>query len=69
MVITRYSLHHFPNLDKTFNEIDRVLKNSGLLFISDPKPNDIDINRFVDKYMQKKKDGHIKFIQKKNLYH
>ena len=26
MVITRYALHHFPNLDKTFNEIDRVLK-------------------------------------------
>ena len=25
MVITRYALHHFSNLDKTFNEIDRVL--------------------------------------------
>ena len=67
MVITRYALHHFPNLDKTFNEIDRVLKNNGLLFISDPKPNDIDVNRFVDKYMQKKKDGHIKFYTKEEL--
>ena len=67
MVITRYALHHFPNLDKTFNEIDRVLKNNGLLFISDPKPNDIDINRFVDKYMQKKKDGHIKFYTKEEF--
>lgn len=32
--------------------------------MSDPAPNDDDIERFVDEYMQMKKDGHIKFYTK-----
>ena len=64
MVITRYALHHFPVIDKTFSEIGRVLKTDGILFLSDPAPNDDDTNRFVDAYMQMKKDGHIKFYTK-----
>lgn len=61
MVITRYALHHFPMIEKTFSEIGRVLKKDGMLFLSDPMPNDDDTSRFVDAYMQMKKDGHIKF--------
>ena len=61
MVITRYALHHFPVIEKTFSEIGRVLKTDGMLFLSDPAPNDDDEKRFVDAYMQMKKDGHIKF--------
>jgi ubiquinone/menaquinone biosynthesis C-methylase UbiE len=64
MVITRYALHHFPEINKTFKEINRVLKPNGKLFISDPAPNDDDSERFVDAYMQMKKDGHIKFYAK-----
>ena len=33
-------------------------------FLSDPAPNDDDVERFVDEYMQMKKDGHIKFYTK-----
>ena len=61
MVITRYALHHFPAIKDTFREINRVLKKNGLFFLSDPAPNDDDTERFVDEYMQMKKDGHIKF--------
>lgn len=61
MVITRYALHHFPMIEKTFSEIGRVLSETGILFLSDPAPNDDDTERFVDAYMQMKKDGHIKF--------
>lgn len=64
MVITRYALHHFPQINDTFKEISRVLKPNGVLFISDPTPNEDDIERFVDAYMQMKKDGHIKFYTK-----
>ncbi len=64
MVITRYALHHFPTIEKTFSEIGRVLKINGRLFVSDPTPNDDDEERFVDAYMQMKKDGHIKFYTK-----
>ena len=64
MVITRYALHHFPNIRDTFREVGRVLKPGGILFLSDPAPNVDDTERFVDAYMQMKKDGHIKFYTK-----
>lgn len=65
MVITRYALHHFPDIEHSISEVARVLKNNGYFFISDPCPNDCDYSRFVDEYMQLKKDGHIKFYTKK----
>ena len=57
-------MHHFPAIGDTFREINRVLKNGGILFLSDPAPNDNDVDRFVDEYMQMKKDGHIRFYTK-----
>lgn len=65
LVITRYALHHFPDIQRSIKEVRRVLKAGGYLFISDPTPNDNDVERFVDAYMQMKKDGHIKFYSKK----
>lgn len=64
MVISRYALHHFPDIQKSISEVSRVLKSGGFLFISDPMPNADDTSRFVDEYMQLKKDGHIKFYTK-----
>lgn len=61
MVVSRYALHHFPKIHNSISEVSRVLKEDGLFFISDPTPNDTDYDRFVDAYMQLKKDGHIKF--------
>jgi len=61
IVVTRYALHHFPNMKRAFGEISRVLKPNGQLFLTDPTPNREDENRFVDAYMQLKDDGHIKF--------
>ena len=64
MVISRYALHHFPDIQKSISEVSRVIKPKGFLFISDPTPNVNDTSRFVDGYMQLKKDGHIKFYTK-----
>ena len=61
LLVTRYALHHFPEIRKSIQEVSRVLKENGQFFISDPRPNDCDKTRFVDDYMQLKKDGHIKF--------
>lgn len=63
-VVTRYALHHFPNINKTFEEISRVVKSGGVFFISDPTPNENDDIRFIDTYMQMKDDGHVKFYTK-----
>ena len=65
MVISRYALHHFPDIEHSIGEVSRVLKKNGYFFVSDPCPNDCDSSRFVDEYMQMKKDGHIKFYTKK----
>lgn len=64
LVVTRYALHHFPNIENSMKEMARVLKPGGKLFISDPRPNECDVTRFVDDYMQLKKDGHVKFYTK-----
>ncbi len=61
LVVTRYALHHFPDIEHSIKEVSRVLRSSGRLFISDPCPNECDTKRFVDDYMRLKKDGHIKF--------
>ncbi|WP_171031765.1 class I SAM-dependent methyltransferase [[Clostridium] hylemonae] len=60
-IVTRYALHHFPDIENSFKEMYRVLKSEGKLVIADPVPNENDNDRFVDKYMQIKQDGHIKF--------
>ncbi|MBR6850575.1 MAG: methyltransferase domain-containing protein [Lachnospiraceae bacterium] len=64
LVVTRYALHHFPDIEHSIGEVRRVLKTGGKLFISDPRPNECDTDRFVDDYMRLKKDGHIKFYTK-----
>lgn len=61
IIISRYALHHFPDIQISFAEMYRILKPNGKLIISDPSPNDNDKYGFVDKYMQMKQDGHIKF--------
>lgn len=66
MVISRYALHHFPDIQKSISEVSRVIKPEGFLFISDPTPNVNDTSRFVDEYMQLKKMVILSSIQKMN---
>ena len=61
IVVSRYALHHFPDIEKSLSEVFRVLKSSGSFFISDPAPDANDKDGAVDRYMQVKKDGHIRF--------
>lgn len=67
MIVTRYALHHFPDIESSFAEIARVLKKDGKLLIADPVPAQTDNVGFVDEYMKLKKDGHIKFYTKNEL--
>lgn len=60
-VISRYAIHHFPNIKQTIKELYNIVKPSGQVLISDPTINKIDGKRFVDKYMQLRDDGHVKF--------
>ncbi|WP_297422636.1 class I SAM-dependent methyltransferase [Clostridium sp.] len=63
-IVTRYALHHFPNIEETIKQLQRIVREGGQIYISDPTPNKIDNKRFVDKYMQLRDDGHVKFYTK-----
>ena len=67
VIVSRYCLHHFPDIEKIFGEIARVLKLDGQFFISDPTPNEDDFMRFVDTFMHMKDDGHNKFYTKEEF--
>ena len=60
-IVCRYAIHHFPSIKSTIKEIVRILKNDGSFTLSDCTVNEIDNEGFVDKYMQLKDDGHVKF--------
>ena len=64
LVVSRYVLHHVPDIRRCITEISRVLRPGGCFFLSDPAPNAVDSERFVDRYMQLKPDGHIRFYTK-----
>lgn len=62
-IVTRYALHHFPAIEFSFHEMYRILKPNGTLILSDPTPNDNDVCGFVDRFMQMKADGHVRFYR------
>lgn len=67
IIVTRYALHHFPDIAHTFSELARILKKGGQLLVVDPTPNANDTSRFVDAYMKMKPDGHIKYYTKEEF--
>lgn len=60
-IITRYSLHHFPNIERTASEMDRVLKTKSTIVICDCIPTKDDHVRFIDSWMRVLGDGHVSF--------
>ena len=67
VIYSRYALHHFPDIHYAFSELKRVLKPKGRIVLSDPTPNDNDKLGFVDAFMKKKPDGHVKFYTKREF--
>jgi ubiquinone/menaquinone biosynthesis C-methylase UbiE len=63
-IVTRFALHHFVEIEKSFMEFNRILKKGGQLFISDPTPNNDDNDNFVNIFMQLVPDGHVTFYRK-----
>lgn len=61
--VSRYALHHFPDIEQSIKEIRRVTKNNGFFILSDPKTYDDDNQNFVDRFQKLKPDGHVHFYQ------
>lgn len=61
LIVTRYAIHHFPQIEKTIKILSGLLKKDGHILVSDPVRNPDDTNRIIDKFMEIKGDGHIGF--------
>lgn len=67
-VVTRYALHHFPNILQTRDELNRILKAKSRIVICDCEPADVDQNGiFIDQWMRLLGDGHVHFYTSNEL--
>ena len=66
-IISRYALHHFPNIRLSVNEMGRTLESHGFVIISDPAPYDEDIVEFYNAFQALKQDGHVRAYKTEEL--
>lgn len=60
-IVTRYALHHFPDIEKSIGEISRVMEPGGFFLLSDPVTFEQDGGGFIDTFQNLKNDGHVHF--------
>ena len=65
--ISRYALHHFPNINHSIKEIKRVLEKDGFFILSDAKTYDIDKKGFIDEFQRFLVDGHNHFYYENEI--
>ncbi|MGD9201932.1 MAG: class I SAM-dependent methyltransferase [Chitinispirillia bacterium] len=65
--ISRYAFHHFPDIEKSVEEIGRIINTSGFFILSDPKTYGTDTTNFIDNFQRLKPDGHVHFYQEKEI--
>ncbi|MEJ2607869.1 MAG: class I SAM-dependent methyltransferase [Anaerolineales bacterium] len=65
--ISRYALHHFPNVRRSIGEIYRVLQENGFFILSDAKTYDIDRDGFIDAFQKFLEDGHEHFYYEQEI--
>lgn len=66
-IISRYALHHFPNIEVSVNNFYRILEPGGFVITSDPVTYEEDTTHFIDKFQKLKKDGHVHFYKEAEL--
>jgi ubiquinone/menaquinone biosynthesis C-methylase UbiE len=65
--ISRYAIHHFPNINHSVRETNRVLENGGFFILSDAKTYDIDKEGFIDEFQKFLEDGHNHFYYESEI--
>jgi ubiquinone/menaquinone biosynthesis C-methylase UbiE len=62
-IVTRYAIHHFPDIQKTINQLYELLTKDGIFIICDPTPFPQDTDKIIDEFMKLKNDGHVSFYR------
>ena len=65
--ISRYAMHHFPDINHSIGEIGRVLEQGGFFILSDAKTYDIDKKGFIDEFQKYLEDGHNHFYYENEI--
>lgn len=65
--ISRYAMHHFPDINHSIKEINRVLEKNGFFILSDAKTYDIDKKGFIDEFQKYLEDGHNHFYYENEI--
>ena len=65
--ISRYALHHFPDLRLTLGELRRVITPEGVFVLSDPRTLDEDSSGFADEFQALRGDGHVHYYRRSEI--
>ena len=65
--ICRYALHHFPDINKTIEELSRIIEQDGFFIYSDPMTLDEDDVDFIDRFQSLVPDGHVHFYRRPEI--
>jgi SAM-dependent methyltransferase len=65
--ISRYALHHFPDIRRSLGELRRVTQAGGFFILSDPATADEDHEGFVDRFQSLLPDGHVHFHRRPEI--
>ena len=66
-IISRYAFHHFPDPVASIHDLQRITEPKGFVIFSDPITYDDDMDDFIDRFQQLKKDGHVHFYRQREL--
>ncbi|MBN2531465.1 MAG: class I SAM-dependent methyltransferase [Spirochaetales bacterium] len=66
-VISRYAFHHFPDIERSITELNRIVETGGYIVFSDPGTDESDTAGFIDEFQKLVPDGHIHFYREKEI--
>lgn len=59
-IVSRYALHHFPDLPATLRDLRKALNPTGRLVVSDAIRNDGDDEDFINRFQILQQNGHVR---------
>lgn len=67
IVLTRLAFHHFPNVEKAFAEMARVVKKSGRLVVIDMEAAEEELRQIEDHLETLRDPSHVKNLSKREF--